>query len=162
MWLVNRLDCKWLMTQNNPVGARVFCLRPGLLPSSGRSWVFGGVVVICTRRRGKLRTGFEENPAGWNGAFYHGNCPPLHKLSCKTSISSPRESLMGHNWLNYADMRGSCHILEGIMTHRWHPEPPWPIAEAFHRRTARDPSVSTGPVMQRQYKTPSPPSLSIY
>lgn len=49
------------------------------------------------KSRGKLQTGFEENPAGWNGAFYHGNCPPLHKLSCKTSISSPREGLMGHN-----------------------------------------------------------------
>lgn len=40
----------------------------------------------------------EENPARWDGTFYHSNCSPLHN---SLTNPSPREGLMGHNWFKH-------------------------------------------------------------
>lgn len=46
--------------------------------------------------------------------------------------------LIGHNRLNYAHLRGSCNILEGVINHQRSQSSPRPISEPFHQGTAHE------------------------
>lgn len=110
-----------------------------------RFWACRGKSLVHTRERGGPKPEKRQTLQRRNTAFYHASCLPLHKLrlSCKTPTLPPGKAshihrrysqsqaglrkfilLIAHSWLNYINLRGGFHVLEGVVNHQKPPKCP--------------------------------------